>query len=122
VHYAKLYESEYAGAWDLTDDEDRPVDKVVTIERWEKKTIKSQRGEEVKPVLFFKGAKKAMICNKTNARTIAGMYGPDVNQWIDKRITLYKTTTATKDGDTPCIRVRPTPPKDVPASGGKKAA
>jgi hypothetical protein len=111
-----MFDSEYIGAWDLTDDGDRPNDVHVTIERVEKRTLKSRRGEETKPVLWFKGAKKAMVCNKTNARTIAGMHGTDVADWTGKRITLYATTTQTAEGEVPCIRVRPTAP---PAGKGK---
>jgi hypothetical protein len=121
VHYQKLFDSEYVGAWDLTDDDDQAVDKVVTIEKVERKEIKSQRGTEIKPVLFFRSSKKGMICNKTNCRVIANMFGPRVEDWEGKRITLYQTTTNTKDGDVPCIRVRPTPPRDEQpkANGGK---
>ena len=118
MHYRKMFESEYVGAWDLTDDQDRPVDKNVTIEKVEKKEIKSERGAAVKPVLFFRNTKKGMVCNVTNAQRIANMHGNDVADWVGKRITLYQTTTATKDGDVPCIRVRPTPPGAEPK--GKK--
>lgn len=118
MHYQKLFDSEYLGAWNMTDDEDQPVDKSLTIDRIEKKVIKSQRGEETKPVIYFRGVPKPMICNKTNARMIAGMHGVDVAKWTGKRITLYQATTTTKDGDVPCIRVRPTAPPDQPT--GKK--
>jgi hypothetical protein len=110
MHYAKMFDNEFVGAWDLTDDDDKPVDKTVTIERIEKRKIKGPRGEETKPVLFFNGTPKGMITNKTNARTIAGMYGADVNAWVGKRITLYQDVTSTPDGQKPCIRVRPNIP------------
>lgn len=117
MHYAKMFDSEYIGAWDLTDDNDRPKDVTVTIDRVEKRTLKGRKGEESKPILWFRGAKKAMVCNKTNARTIAGMHGNDVSDWSGKRITLYATTTQTNDGEVACIRVRPTAPP--PAKKGK---
>jgi hypothetical protein len=113
MHYAKMFDNQYVGAWDLTDDEDRPVDKTVTIEKVEKQKIKSQRGEETKPVLYFAGTPKGMIVNKTNARTIAGMYGNNVNDWIGKRVTLYQAMTSTPDGEKPCIRVRPVAPSSA---------
>jgi hypothetical protein len=120
MHYAKMFDSEYIGAWDLTDDDDKPKDIHVTIDKVEKRVLKSRRGEESKPVLWFRGAKKAMVCNKTNARTIANMHGNDVADWAGKRITLYSTTTQTADGEVPCIRVRPTPPAPPKATKGKK--
>ncbi len=53
-----------------------------------------------------------MICNKTNSKTIAAMYGNYVEQWAGKRITLFVATTRSPDGtgDVPCIRIRPIVP------------
>jgi hypothetical protein len=123
VHYRKLFENEFAGAWDLTDDDDQPVDKTVTIERIGKTEVPSRRtgGTETKPVLYFKNAKKGMITNVTNCQTIANMYGLDVHDWIGKRITLYQAMTSTPEGEKACIRIRPTPPKAADQKGGKKA-
>ena len=41
-----------------------------------------------KIVLTFAGKKKQMVCNKTNARTIAELYGDDTDQWLGKPIII----------------------------------
>jgi len=110
--YRKLLDKKYVGAWDL---EGRDV--TLTITRVEAAKIKSQRGEEQKPVIWFKGTAKALIANVTNCKTIAAMYGNKTEDWIGKRITLYATTTNAEGGkEVECVRIRPGIPrgKDSP--------
>lgn len=116
MHIFKMFDSEYLGAWDLYDENDRPRDVTITIDRVERKEIRSQRGVDAKPVIWFKGQKKPMVCNKTNAKTIVNLYGPDVATWPGKRITLYPTTTNNSDGEVACIRVRPKIPPGRPVT------
>jgi len=67
--------------------------------------------EEVRPVMYFAGMKKGMVLNKTNAGTIAAIYGEETDHWIGKPITLYPSTTNNGGGkEVDCIRVRKTPP------------
>jgi hypothetical protein len=47
------------------------------------------KDKERHPVLWFKGTEKGLVLNKTNAMTIAALYGPEMNEWLGKRITLY---------------------------------
>ncbi len=42
-----------------------------------------------KLVLKFEGKNKTLVCNKTNAKRIASMYGGDTDKWIGKEIVLY---------------------------------
>ena len=42
-----------------------------------------------KLVLRFEGKKKTLVCNKTNAKRISSMYGPNTDLWIGNEITLY---------------------------------
>ena len=46
-------------------------------------------GTEEKPVLRFGDTEKGLILNRTNAETIAGLYGSEVESWTSKRITLF---------------------------------
>lgn len=62
--------------------------------------------KDTKPVLSFNETKKRFICNKTNASSIASMYGKQALEWIGKRVTLYPTTTAVGKKQEDCIRVR----------------
>lgn len=54
-----------------------------------------------------------LALNKTNAKTIAALYGNNPLKWAGKTITLYPTTTDVGGATTECIRVRPT----IPGSG-----
>ena len=44
--------------------------------------------DESKPVIFFNEVEKGMVLNRTNAKTIANMYGDDTDNWIGERVTL----------------------------------
>lgn len=111
THYRQLYDRDYLGAWDLP--EDRDV--VVTIERAAGGELTGNGGKKAKkPIISFVGKEKKFVCNVTNAKAIATMYGNHVEKWAGKRISLYVSTTRDPSGggDVPCIRVRP----QVPAS------
>lgn len=110
--YRKLFDKDYIGAWDLSD-------KDVTV------TIREVKGGELvgpggrkskKPIVFMNGTKKGLAINSTNGKTIAAMYGNYVQDWVGKRITLYKSTTRNPngDGEVDCIRVRPQIPAAKP--------
>lgn len=70
--------------------------------------------KENKPVVTFKETKKKLVCNKTNADSIAEMYGREATEWIGKRVTLYPTKTPVGRKMEDCIRVREKVP---PATG-----
>ncbi len=57
--------------------------------------------------LTFAQTDKKMVCNKTNANTIADIYGDETNNWIGKEITLFPTYTDFNGGQVPCVRVKP---------------
>ena len=103
--YRSMFDRDYLGAWDL------PHDVTVTISKVEARKLKNGSSKaNSKPVLFFQGKEKGMACNKTNGKTIAAMYGPDIEKWIGKRVTLYATTTTFGSDTVECIRVRPAVP------------
>jgi hypothetical protein len=117
THYRQLYDRDYLGSWDLP--EGRDV--VVTIEKCVGGELTGNGGKKAKkPVISFVGKDKKFVCNVTNAKAIAGMYGNQVEKWAGKRITLYVSTTRdpSTGGDIPCIRVRP----QAPAAASSSAA
>jgi hypothetical protein len=69
--------------------------------------------KEKKLELFFHKASKSLICNKTNALTIAGMYGEETDNWIGKKITLIPSQTDFKGEQVKCIRVKLTAPQQT---------
>lgn len=103
--YRTMFDRDYLGAWDL------PRDVNVQIRKVEAKKLNNGKKSALKPILYFEGKEKGMACNKTNGKTIAAMYGNDVDKWLGKWITIYPTTTSFGSETVECIRVRPMIPK-----------
>jgi hypothetical protein len=106
--YRSLYDKDYIGAWDLKD-----RDVTVTITKVIGGSLVGQGGRKSKkPVIYMKNTEKGFAVNATNGKAIAAMYGNHIEEWIGKRITLYKSMTRNPngDGDVECIRVRPAIP------------
>jgi hypothetical protein len=118
THYRQLYDRDYLGSWDLPENKDV----VVTIERAVGGELTGNGGKKAKkPIISFVGKEKKFVCNVTNAKAIATMYGNHVEKWAGKRIALYVSTTRdpSTGGDIPCIRVRPQAP--APSSPTQQA-
>ena len=117
MHFRVLYPSNYLAAHDLNG-----KDVVLTISNVAIEELKTERGSERKPVMYFDelkkkpGEPKRLVLNKTNATAIAGMYGSEVNDWAGKRITVYATVVAAFGKTTEAIRVRPVPPAPATAN------
>lgn len=135
--YRSMYDRDYIGHFDLVGGNDLTL----TIKRVVGGELTAMGGRKSKkPIVHFKeDGIKPLICNKTNAKTIAAMYGNMVEEWASKRITLFVSMTRNPDGggEVECIRVRPSiprkeslppasntsaPPSDVRAGGVPKAA
>lgn len=111
-HWRELFERKYIGAWDIPEDRDS----VVVIDRVVGGELTMQGGvKNKKPLIYFRNVtdpSKPMAAGATVCKTIEALYGTgDYTQWVGKAIVLYRATTETKDGPTPCIRVRPFLPK-----------
>lgn len=61
----------------------------MTIERVVNEDVSNSDGKEEKQVLYFVESKKGMILNKTNAKRIARLYGPETDDWKGIVIELY---------------------------------
>ena len=44
---------------------------------------------DTKPVIYFNEAEKGLVCNRTNANTLADAYGSDTDQWVGKPTELF---------------------------------
>lgn len=62
---------------------------------------------EEKPVLYFVGAHKGLILNRTNGKAIAGIWGDEADNWPGKPVTLYTTWIKVAGQQHHVIRVRP---------------
>lgn len=116
-----LFPTLYLAAADLNGN-----DVPLTIAALEVEELRVKDGDsEHRPVLYFEETKarakgnpkkeKRLVLNKTNAMTIAKMYGTETDNWVGKRITLYPTEVFAFGETKECIRVRSTAPKPVEA-------
>ena len=60
---------------------------------------------ESKPVLFFQGADKGLVLNKTNANRIAHAHGKDMDAWWGREIQVRVEHVDFKGDIVPAIRV-----------------
>lgn len=99
------------GAWDLVGKDGRPKDWTLEIEAVRSGVVKSRekpKGER-RPHVYFRGARKPLVCNATNAEAISAMAGSeDTDKWIGLRVTLYQTSVRSAKGKNVMgIRIRP---------------
>ena len=107
--YRTMFDRDYIGHFDLP----QGRDVTVTISKVVAGQLTAMGGRKSKkPVVYFEGKEKGLICNKTNSKTIASLYGNYVESWVGKRITLYVSMTRNPEGgdDVQCIRIRPQAP------------
>lgn len=107
--YRSYFDRNYVSAFELNG-----KDVTVTIARVEagKMPCKGTSKTEKKPVLYFNGSDRGLALNKTNAKTVATLYGNKTEAWTGKRVTLFPTTTAFGGETVECIRIRPRVPGD----------
>jgi hypothetical protein len=83
MRISDAFPSDYLKASDLND---RSV--TVIISKVELVELGKGRDKENKMLISFAGKQKQLVCNKTNANTIAKLYGDDTDGWIGKAITI----------------------------------
>jgi hypothetical protein len=94
----------------------------VTIARVEMEKV----GDDRKPIIYFEGKSKGLVCNKTNANMIAKIANSrDTDEWTGVSITLIDAEVEFQGEPTRAIRVRPAtkaatrpappPPVETPA-------
>jgi len=102
-----LHPNDYVCALELKGrDVSVTIDKVI----FEELRKIGQRGieddKERVPVLVFSETPKKLILNKTNASSIATLYGTQASEWIGKRVTLYPTRVKCGRDTVDAIRIR----------------
>jgi hypothetical protein len=102
-----IYPRKYAIGQDIDGKQPTLAIRAVTLE---------QMGEahDKKPVIWFTGAKKGVVLNKTMARAIADMYGPETDNWTGKYVTLYTEAVRAFGEDHIAIRVKAPRPDLLP--------
>lgn len=106
THWKQLVDPRYMGAYALPNGNDLTV----TIERVQLETVTMMGGKkEDHSIMYIKG-QKPMILNATNSKSIHKLYGPYIEDWVGKQITLYASTTKLGNEMVECLRIRPNIP------------
>jgi hypothetical protein len=72
--------------------------------------------------MYFQRAKRGLIVNRTNWRTVADLYGDESDNWTGKRISLAPAMVDAYGKQTKAVRVRPIRPPDVRPTNGAATA
>jgi len=112
THWKKAFNPNFMGAWSI----DEGKELVVTIEAAKKEELTNPDGKKEECLVLQLKGHKPMVCNKTNAKTIAIVTGsPYLEDWPGKSIQLYVEQVRAFGETVPALRVRPVRP-----SGKKK--
>lgn len=115
THWRKLQNPEYIGSWDLDGN-----DKTVKILNVVTREITGIKGTTKETVLILENC-KPMIVNVTNQLMIQKIYTEFIEDWVDKLITLYPTTTKVRGDKMDCIRIRNVKPTNIEPKKPSKA-
>jgi hypothetical protein len=110
THWKKLINPDYIGAYALSPG----LDMTVTIASVSREMIVSTGGKKEECTVAKLMGQKPLILNVTNSKSIAKLYGPFIEDWAGKRITLYASTTKLAGETVECLRIRPSAPTDKP--------
>jgi hypothetical protein len=104
THWKRLINPDYIGAYALNPDEDLTV----TIDYVKREQIVGADGKKEECTVAHLKGQKPLILNVTNSKSIARLYGPFIEEWAGKQITLYASTTKAFGDIVECLRIRPT--------------
>ena len=105
THWKKLTNTNYLGSYALQPGKDL----VVTITDVKKEMVKDATGSESECLIINLQNQKPLICNKTNAKSIAKAVGsPFIEDWKGKQIALYIASVRAFGETVDGLRVRPT--------------
>lgn len=115
MRFELLFPSKYFKGSDFLDGP-----KTITIKAIVQDDVVSTQGTKKKGLIYFEEvADKSLVLNVTNARSICAMYGPEMDGWIGKQITLVAMQCACEGGEMKdCVRVM----KGNPVTAAKGAA
>lgn len=106
THWKQLINPAYLGAYSLPNGEDMNV----TIDRVGREPVTTVGGKTEECTVARIINSKPLILNATNSKAIAKIYGPYIENWAGKNITLFAATTKFAGDIVECIRVRPQAP------------
>lgn len=104
THWKRLINPDYIGAYALNPDEDLTV----TIDYVQREQVTGADGKKEECTVAHLKGHKPLILNSTNSKSIHKLYGPYIEDWAGKQITLYASTTKAFGDIVECLRIRPT--------------
>lgn len=115
MHWKNLANYDYLGSYSL---EGIAKEIILTMKEIKKERVTATGGSsEDCIVCYFDETKvgkidiKPMVMNRTNCKTIEKLYGPQIEDWIGKKIIVFSTTTQFRRDIVPCLRVKAEIPK-----------
>lgn len=110
THWKRLVNPDYIGVYALPNGDDLTV----TIDYVKREMVTSTGGKKEECTVAHLVGQKPLILNATNSKSIHKLYGPYIEDWAGKQITLFASTTKLGSEIVECLRIRPTvtkPPK-----------
>lgn len=113
-----MFPSIYISAYDLRGKHVTLTIKRVVPEEVERQDRKTKRmGKVTAYIVYFEKARKGLLLNKTNAKTVAKLYGDESDGWVGHPITLFPTVVQAFGEQADAVRVEDRRPP-VPAANG----
>ena len=103
THWKRLINPDYIGAYALQPGQDMTV----TIASVARQQVVSTGGKKEECTVATLVGQKPLILNVTNSKAISKLYGPFIEDWAGRQITLYASTTKMAGETVECLRVRP---------------
>lgn len=122
THWRKLDPGEYIGSYTLAlTNAEGYGELVVKIVGYKREGVIAAPGKpkEEKTLLMLEG-QKPMVMNKVNQKRMAKLFGPFIEKWVGKRITLYVDKVSAFGEMVDALRVRPTLPPEPAAPAPKQ--
>lgn len=103
THWKQLVNPDYIGAYALPNGEDLTV----TIKSVAREVVTMAGGKKEECTVVQLLNNKPLILNATNSKSIHRLYGPYIEEWQGKQITLHASTTKFSGELVECLRIRP---------------
>ncbi|WP_429949566.1 hypothetical protein ACQYWY_21655 [Comamonas sediminis] len=103
THWKRLINPDYIGAYSLEEGQDLTV----VIESVRRDVVTGTGGKKEECTIAYLKGQKPFILNNTNSKSIAKLYGPYIEDWSGKPITLFASTTKLAGDTVECLRIRP---------------
>jgi hypothetical protein len=121
MRVSDVFRSEFLRAADLGGINGRDYTlRIASVKKWD-----NDNNGRPKLVVKFANAKKPLLCNRTNAKTIAKAYGEEIDNWIGQAVVLFVTSVDFKGDQVEAIRLRipqPTASQILAARDQQRAA